>query len=165
MQKNKYQRVHLFMLTLISNFFIIIAGVHGQNSCSLTLVPPSPVSEKITISVRGAVQNNSDKQQTVETAVYLDYESDSTLLYRETVVVQPQSAKGINFRWPAKGHSGEHQIIFTKKVNGKTERAIQPISIILSETRSVNTIDGAWFGFYHWSEQEGRLWNDEIKKM
>ena len=163
--KSKYNQKCLYILIMILNFIMITTGAHAQNQSSLTIVPPSPVSEKITISVRGAVRNNSDNQQTVETAIYLDNESDSTLLYRETVVIQPQSAKGIKFRWQAKGNAGEHQVIFTKKTEGKIERVVQAISIIPSETRSVNTIDGAWFGFYHWSEQGGQLWNDEIKKM
>ena len=163
--KNQYFRVFLQLLTLIFGLFVIAIEVHAQKSSSLTLIPPSPVSEKITISVRGAVQNQSDHRQTVETTVYLDYESDSTLLFQETVLVQPQSAKGINFRWPAKGYFGDHQILFINKTEGKIEKAIQPITILPSQTRSVNTIDGAWFGFYHWSEDEGRLWNDEIKKM
>ncbi len=163
--KNPYNRPYLPIVTLLFGLFIIAIEAHAQNSCSLTLIPPSPVSEKITLSIRGAVQNQSDHRQTIETAVYLDYESDSTILYRETIVIQPHNAKGINFRWPAKGHSGEHQIIFTKKIGKETERVVQPITIIPSETRSVNTVDGAWFGFYHWSEEEGRLWNNELKKM
>lgn len=159
------KRTYLQIVMMILILFFIAIGAQGQNSCNLTLIPPSPVSEKITVSIRGAVRNNKDHKQAIETAVYLDYESDSTLLYRETVEVQPHTAKGVNFSWPVYGHDGEHQIVFIKKTEGETERSVQAISIIPSETRSVNTIDGAWFGFYHWSEQEGILWNDEIKKM
>ena len=163
--KNQCRETYLQTIMLILVHYIITVGAWGQNSCSLTLIPPSPVSENITVSIRGAIRNNNDHKQTVETAVYLDYESDSTLLYRKTIVVQPHNAAGINFDWPVKNHIGNHQILFTNKKDGKIKRAVQPITILPSETRSVNTIDGAWFGFYHWSEQEGLLWNDELKKM
>ncbi len=167
----RYLAIFLVIMILIAGCEIQkeshgnIIGKDNQNSCSLTLIPPSPVSEKITISIRGAVWNNQESEQTIETAIYLDHESKSGLLYRETVVVRPQSSKGIYFHWSAKGNVGEHKIIFTKKVKDKIERVFRPITIIPSETRSIGTIDGAWFGFYHWSEREGRLWNDEIKKM
>ena len=82
------------------------------------------MSKKNTVSIRGAVRNNRDYKQTIETAVYLDYESDSTLLYRETIAVQPHTAKGVIFSWPANGHDGEHQIVFIKKTEGKKRNFI-----------------------------------------
>ncbi len=154
-----------FILTLLLIPFEAVLKADNPISCSLTLIPPSPVSEQITLSIRGAVRNNTESEQAIETAVYLDHESKSGLLFRETVVVPPQSSKGIYFRWPAKGSTGDHEIIFTKRVNGQTERVIRPIKVLASQTRSTGTIDGAWFGFYHWSEREGRLWNDKIKNM
>ncbi|MCK4822331.1 DUF4434 domain-containing protein [bacterium] len=154
-----------FILTLLLISFEAVLKAGNPKSCSLTLIPPSPVSEQITLSIRGAVRNNTGSEQAIETAVYLDHESESGLLFRETVVVPPQSSEGIYFRWPAKGFAGDHEIIFTKKVKGQTERVRRPVTVLASQTRSTGTIDGAWFGFYHWSEREGRLWNDEIKNM
>ena len=154
-----------FILTLMLISFETVLRAGNHNSCSLTLIPPSPVSEKITMSIRGAVWNNNKSEQTIETAIYLDHESKSGLLFREAVVVPSQSSKGIYFRWSAKGYVGDHQIIFIKKVKEKIERVSQPITILSCQKRSIGTIAGAWFGFYHWSEREGRLWNDEIKKM
>lgn len=156
-----YVKPVLFLVLILLG----VVGVQGQNSSGLTLVPPSPVSEKIIISIRAAVRNDSDKDQLVETTVYLDVESDSNVLFREKILVKANSVLGVNFRWPTTGYVGEHRIIFTKRTGRDKESVVQPIQIVSSDNRSVDTIDGAWFGFYHWSEQEGALWNDEIKKM
>ena len=43
--------------------------------------------------------------------------------------------------------------------------AIQQLEVIDVQTRSTGRIDGAWCGLYHWSEEEGRLWNSELKKF
>lgn len=39
------------------------------------------------------------------------------------------------------------------------------IEIISSPVRSTRNIDGAWVEFYHWSEQEAKLWNSDIRKL
>ena len=39
--------------------------------------------------------------------------------------------------------------------------AVQVLEIVDAESRSTGRIDGAWCGLYHWSEEEGRLWNAE----
>ncbi len=37
--------------------------------------------------------------------------------------------------------------------------------MVKSDTRSTQTIDGAWAGIYHWSEIEGKHWNKDITKL
>ena len=39
------------------------------------------------------------------------------------------------------------------------------IEVLDRGTRSTGRIDGAWCGLYHWSEEEGRLWNAELKQF
>ncbi|MEN8193778.1 MAG: DUF4434 domain-containing protein [Bacteroidota bacterium] len=135
-----------------------------NKSSSLTLIPPSPVSDKITLSIRGAVRNQTDKLKTYEISIFLDKEEKSNLLYSENLSVPKQSAKGIKVKWQTKDHIGKHQIILLAKSGENIARSIQPLEIRSSEVRSTGVVDGAWSGFYMWGN-EGLLWNEELVKM
>jgi hypothetical protein len=132
---------------------------------SLTLVPPSPVTNQITLDVRGAVRNSGDTTARFDVAFYLDREDGGSRLHRETTEVAPQSAAGIKFLWPTKNHAGRHEIILVAKSGAAELRACKPVQILPSTVRSTRQIDGAWAGLYHWSEHEGRLWNADIKRL
>ena len=161
MRKNKPLLSNLLFFILL--FKIILAGTvfatNAERPCSLTLVPPSPVSNQITISIRGTVWNKTDRVETYDASIYLDSEEESGLLHKETLTVPAQSAKGIYFRWQTKNHAGKHQIILTAKSGENMQRAVQPLEIRSSDVRSTGVIDGAWSGFYMWGN-EGLLWND-----
>ena len=130
---------------------------------SLLFVPPSPVTDMIELDIRGAVVNRSNKTMTFDVAFYLDRQEESSLLHREKIKVAAKSGTGVHFCWPTKGHAGHHQIIFVAG-NSLTEFcATQKLEIIASNVRSAHKISGAWIGLTHWSEQEGQLWNKDIK--
>ena len=145
---------------LIIFFHLLLNAATQINKTSLTLIPPSPVSDKITLSINGAVWNHADKEKEYRVAVYLDDE----LLHKETLKVAANSAKGIYFRWPTKNHAGTHQIIFVAESDGKKETRKKPLKIYPAKQRSLELIGGAWNGFYMWG-QEGLLWNEELLKM
>ncbi len=132
---------------------------------ALTLIPPSPVTDKIVLDVRGALRNSQNMETAYEVCVYLDNESAHTRLHSETINVPAKSAGGISFRWPTKDNSGEHKIILVAKSNLGILRISQTLEILESEDRSTGRIDGAWAGIYHWSEEEGKHWNRDIKNM
>src|ERR1700676_2546174 len=140
-------------------------SAQNRPEVSLTLIPPSPVTDKIDLDIRAGIWNNSDLARTFDVSFYLDEEKKETGLYQHKVTIGQKSSAGIKFRWPTKSRVGDHKIIVLCQ-NGqtiyRTERSIQ---IIGSDIRSTRKIDGAFMGFYHWSETEGRLWNPEIKKM
>jgi Domain of unknown function (DUF4434) len=140
-------------------------SAQNKPESSLTLIPPSPVTEQIDLDIRAGIWNNSNLPRTFTASFFLDDEKKETALYQQVVTIKKQSSAGIKFRWPTKGRVGEHKIILVCR-NGKnisrTERSIQ---ILASDIRSTRKIDGAFMGFYHWSETEGRLWNADIKKM
>jgi hypothetical protein len=132
---------------------------------SLTLIPPSPVTDQITLDIRAAARNPGDTAQTVEMAVYLDKEQPATLLHREQVPVAAHSAKGIAFRWATKGLMGKHRVLLIARSGGKTFRARQPLEILPSDVRSTRRLAGAWVDLYHHDEAEGRPFNAELARM
>jgi hypothetical protein len=136
----------------------------AETRVSLTLVPPSPVTEKVILDVRAAVQH-LETQEGLEFSFYMDREKPPALLHEEHVVVAPGSPAGAHFRCQLRGLRGRHTLIAIAKTASKKWHTEQPLEIISSPRRSPLTIDGAWVGIVHWSEKEGIRWNEELKKF
>ena len=132
---------------------------------SFTLIPPSPVTDKITLDIRAGIRNNGNLPKTFNVSFYLDEEKKGNILYHGKVIVDPKSATGVKFRWPTKNKAGEHKIILVCQDGKNIFRTERVIQIIASDIRSTKKIDGAWMCFYHWSEKEGKHWNADIKTM
>jgi hypothetical protein len=132
---------------------------------SLTLIPPSPISDRISLDIRGAVRNTGAAFKACQVRIYLDKERPDHLLHEEQLMVAPRSAQGFRCNWPVRGHAGKHRVILVAQSAGKTLRAEEPIEILQAATRSTRRLGGAWVDIYHFSEKEGKLFNPELGKM
>ena len=57
------------------------ASASGQQPVArLALIPPSPVTDKIMLDIRGAVENTGKRSRPFTLALYLDGESPSALV-------------------------------------------------------------------------------------
>ena len=130
-----------------------------QTAVSLTLIPPAPVTDRISLDIRVAVHNRNTAARVFEVAVFLNVEIPAGRLHQERIEVAGQTAAGIKFRWPTTGQAGAHAIVAVITCGGETWRTSQPMTILASGHRSTDRIGGAWAGIYHWSEGEGRYWN------
>ena len=137
----------------------------SKDEIDVTLIPPSPVTDEITMDIRGAVWNRTDRAEKYRVAIFLDQEKPEKRLYQETLDVPPSSAAGVRCVWSTKGHAGHHRILIVASHGKKVISASQSITILASKVRSTERIGGAWVGITHWSEKEGRPWNAAIKKM
>ena len=161
-----YSAVMLVVLCSCSVKNQLSTGKNDTSSrASITLVPPSPVTNKVKLDIRGAIWNNSDHDVKYDVAVYVDNVDDGSCVYRNSVQIKPSGNSGIQYYLETNKLAGNRNIIMqvTSEL-GKTTR-IEPVKIIDSEIRSTKRIDGAWFEFYHWSEDEGRFWNKDIIKL
>jgi len=162
----------LFKLLIAITLLLTIGNQSGRANdskgtkpeISLTLIPPSPVTDQITLDVRAGIWNNTSAEMSIQVSFYLDTEKKSNLLHRQTLTIAANSNDGIKFPWSTKGKAGNHKIILVTKSGRKVVRTERPMQILASTIRSTKKIDGAWFGFYHWSEAEGKYWNAELKK-
>ncbi len=157
----------LCVLLAWSNSFVI--GMAKPNNgpkpeISLTLIPPSPVTDQITLDVRAGIWNHTGSKKSISVSFYLDKEDPKNLLHTEELSIAANDNAGVKFPWSTKNHAGNHKIILVTKEGKKILRKEKAIHIIASTVRSTRRIDGAWFGFYHWSEAEGKYWNAELKK-
>jgi hypothetical protein len=161
---------HRFLL-IITLLFTLFSESHASQQplakpeISLTLIPPSPVTDHIVLDVRAGIWNNTKVKKTIIVCIYLDKEDKANLLHQQTITLRGKSNTGIKFPWKTKGQAGNHKIIMITTSGKKVLRTERPMQVIASTIRSTRRIDGAWLGFYHWSEAEGKFWNSELKKM
>jgi hypothetical protein len=140
-------------------------AIAPKPALGLTLIPPSLVTDRIELDIRGSVRNDGDSTATFDVAVYLDDEKPEQRLHQATLRVDPRAAAGFRFRWPTRGHAGRHRMVLTVRSGEETLRTERPIVIVASEVRSPRQFGGAWVDLYHHDEAEGRPFNAELGRM
>jgi hypothetical protein len=151
------------------NALLLAAGVSSAlaqtSQLRLELIPPSPVSDKVEIDIRGAVENNSDRAHSYAVSLYLDHESEDARIRTQQITIPAHASGGIYARRPAAGLAGNHLVIMDVRNGHEMTRIESPLQVLHSETPSTRTIDGAWIGLIHWSDEEARYWNSDIRKL
>lgn len=173
MEARKTARKKVKRLLTVIIVLIGLVGITSLAQCrpnskpdiGLTLIPPTPVTDKIILDIRGGIWNRTDRSEKYHVAIYLDEENPGKRLYEETLEVPARSAAGIRYLWPTKNHVGHHRILLVACTGAHTFRTLQPLTVLASKVRSTERIGGAWVGITHWSEKEGKPWNAQIKKM
>jgi hypothetical protein len=150
---------------LVLAFAAAVASAAAEPGVRLELIPPSPVTDKITLDIRGAVTNDSEQACSFQLRLYLDAKSRSSMVREETVSIGAHESAGIYYRRATAGWTGTHQIILSASCAGRRFEADRPIQVIPSAARSTRTISGAWVGIVHWSDEEGIRWNADIRKL
>ena len=136
-----------------------------QQVARLELIPPSPVTNRVMLDIRGAVENNGDSDRQYSLSLFLDRESAATLLHKENVKVHAHSNVGIYYRHSTEQWAGRHRLILVAANASGPVRVMRNLEVLPSDIRSTRTIDGAWVGIAHWSEEEGRHWNSTIRRL
>ncbi len=143
----------------------LVTTAAQQPSVSLTLIPPSPVTDKITLDVRGAVANQSATPRQFEVSFYLDREESKNLLHRESLDVPAESARSVFFRWPTSGSAGRHRVLLVARSESEALRIQRPLQIVASAVPSTRRIGGAWISFNLPEMFEGLLYDSDLAKM
>lgn len=141
------------------------SGWAQQQVARLGLIPPSPVTTHVMLDIRGAIENNGDADRLYSVSLYLDRESAATLLHTENVKIRAHHNAGIYYRHATGQWVGRHRLILIATSPSGTVHATRALEVFASDVRSTRTIDGAWVGVAHWSEEEGRHWNSTIRKL
>lgn len=138
------------------------AAATQEGRASLTLIPPSPVTDQILLDIRGAVWNDGATARQFTVSVYLDEEKPANRLHQETLDLVPKTPAGVRFRWPTKGQAGEHRILLVAQGCGQTLRCERPLRIFASDARSTRRLGGAWVDLHHHDPAEGKPFDAEL---
>jgi hypothetical protein len=155
--------VFTLLLSLFS--FSCKQSVQHDPEIGLTLIPPTAITDKVSLDIRVGIKNNGTEAKSLEVVLYLNEEKPENILHKAKIKIVGGSADYVKFLMPTKGKVGENKIILTVKGEGFTSRKEKKIEIVASNIRSTKKIGGAWISFYHWSDQEGMNWNPAIKTM
>lgn len=162
-------KIQIQGFTMMLMLHILSACIHIKDEgpgVGLTLIPPSPVSDHITLDIRAGLVNGSDKElKQITVTFYLDKKDKKSVLYQHNTTLDAYGQSVVKFDWPTAGQAGKRRIILEVTTGKKSYITEKEIEIIPSGTRSIQKIDGAFLGFYHWSEEEGKYWNKELKTM
>ncbi|MBS1451853.1 MAG: DUF4434 domain-containing protein [Lentisphaeria bacterium] len=127
---------------------------------SLKLLPVSPVSRRVPVDARYAFRGTAPAELRL------------TLAGREVMRQKPGEPNAAGWssgvrKLDLNRLSGRAEVKFEllDERGGVIADAVQVLEIVDAESRSTGRIDGAWCGLYHWSEEEGRLWNAELKRF
>lgn len=154
------------LFCLFSNVgFCQVPGEQNLENVSLTLIPPSPITNSVDLDVRAGIWNHRNVKQNFEVSFYINKKEEKFIVYKRKVEIDANSSLGIKFTIDTKDKVGNNKIILVAKSGMNAYSVEKPIEIIDSKFRSTQRIGGAWAGIYHWSEEEGKLWNTDIKKM
>lgn len=157
-------------LLRLMNFVLVLCSLplamNAQKSrVGLTLIPPSPITNKVDLDVRAGIVNNEEATQHLEIYLYLNKENQASLLHYSKVELEAGAAHKVQLKLPTKDKVGKNNIILKVKEGDENYKVEREIVVIDSDIRSTRQIDGAWAGIYHWSETEGKHWNKDIKQM
>ncbi|MCX7017647.1 MAG: DUF4434 domain-containing protein [bacterium] len=131
----------------------------------MTLIPPKAASSRASVEIRAGVQVAPGFSDGCETAFFLGKESPDRLLHKTDVKLTPTGQACAAFKWTPAGLSGKHDIVAVSRADGRTWRASQELTILPADSISTGLIGGAFWGFLHWSEREGRLWNRDLQRF
>ena len=134
-------------------------------SARLTLIPPSPISDRIDMDIRAAIENDSATPQRFTASLYLDRETPEARISSEQVTVPTHESRGVYARRAAAGLAGKHRILLVVAGTIGTRRCERPLEVVHSGMPSTRTIDGAWIGLIHWSEDEAKYWYADIRRL
>lgn len=155
---------NLFFLGLILWLFSP-SVLHAKDGISLTLIPPSTITNKVDLDIRAGLRNEEERSKVVEVRIYLQEEKSESLLHFSKKEIPPGKAYEVKHVLPTTNLVGKNRVILTVTDGKRTYREIKDIEVLDSDIRSTRLIDGAWAGIYHWSETEGKHWNKDIQKM
>jgi len=153
--------IHFIFISIL----LLVFGCKQQSGISLTLIPPSKISNKVNLDIRAGICNYRGNEKKIKIFLYLNEESKQNLLLEKNIVLASNTSDCVKFILPTTDMVGMNRIILVVTDGRKVRKLTKNIEILESGFRSTKTIDGAWIGLYHWSEEEGKNWNPDLKKV
>lgn len=133
----------------------------------IAMIPSSPLSAEANAEIRiawlGAPRDQ--REAPIQITLHAGRESPGNVLQSWKYPSGLAAGSLLKFRTPARALLGRDRLCLTVEFAGRVERQSLPLEVLDLPTRSTDRLDGAFVGLYHWSEKEGRFWNEELKSF
>lgn len=153
----------IFLIVL--SFFSCNTYAKENTIIELTLIPPATITNQVNLDIRAGITNHSNRVCNIDVSLYLNRMDEASLLYHSNYRLDAHSSENIRYTMPTTDKVGKNKIILLVKEDYKKIIKTRDIEIIDSNIRSTRLIDGAWTSIYHWSETEGKHWNNDLRRM
>lgn len=160
--------VNLFsLLTILFSLLLLNSCVvdKSESAVGLTLIPPASITNQVNLDIRGGIKNTTEKDKKYDVTIYWDKETEDSKLYETTVNVKAGKVDCVKYILSTQNRVGQHSVILVVEDGVNVYKMQKPIEVLDSSIRSTQKIEGAFIGFYHWSEQEGKMWNPTIENL
>jgi hypothetical protein len=163
--RNEIREMVAKLLSPLLIIFCASCCSQQKGEVSLTLIPPTSITNKVKLDIRAGIHNNKESSIELMVQLYLNEETAKNLLVETAMKIAPNTSECLKYLMPTDSCSGLNTIILVVEDGKSQQKLSKSIEIIDSGIRSTKTIDGAFVGLYHWSEEEGKLWNNDLKKL
>ena len=160
-----YRASYIYMKKIYCLLLFFAVACSDLQGIDMVLVPAGNVTDKTNVDIRTGIINKDKTSTVYDVCLVLRNSEGRRILSSQKVEVAPESSLLVRDTLFTEGLSGKYQVVAEISKGLKTTTLVRPIEIVPSEVRSPLTIDGAWTGLYHWSEQEALHWNKDIKKL
>lgn len=151
----------LWTISILASISLLSACAKGDSQVDLTVIPPGLVSDKVALDLRCGIVNNSSSQQHYSAKLY----AADSLLAEYTISLEAGCSWAQKHLLPAGTLQGEQEVVLKVSTEAKDYSKSEKVQVLPSPIRSINRITGAWAGISHWSEEEGKHWNEDIRKL
>lgn len=137
----------------------------AEPSVGLTLIPPGAISDKVDLDIRAGIVNKNSSTTDFKVRIIARKGLWRKVLKKDCFTLDAGASAELRTVMGTAGLKGGYKIILKLRTSEGRCRLSKATEVIPSEQRSLARISGAWTGFYHWSELEGRHWNNDIRTL
>ena len=151
----------LWIISILASVCLLSGCSGGNSQVDLTVIPPGLVSDKVDLDLRCGIVNNSSSQQHYTAKLY----AADSLLAEYSISLEPACSWAQKHILQAGSLQGKQELLLKVSTDSEDYLKSETVEILPSPIRSINRISGAWAGICHWSEEEGKHWNEDIRKL
>ena len=151
----------LWTISLFSALSLLCSCSRGSSEVELTVIPPGLVSDKVALDFRCGIVNNTSSKQNYNARLY----AADSLLAEYSISLESGCSWAQKHLLPAGTLHGEQDVVLKVNTDSRDYCKREKLTVLDCPTRSINRISGAWAGISHWSEEEGKHWNGDIRKL
>ncbi|MBI2299607.1 MAG: DUF4434 domain-containing protein [Armatimonadetes bacterium] len=110
----------------------------------ITLVPPGPVTDRVSLEVRIALANPGATPLPAQAAVYWDRVEAGRRVFHTKLTLAPGETRLVRAWCPTAGRAGEHHLLIRVRAGASLAERDAAVSVVASRTPALPRLQGVW---------------------